>query len=38
VMRINVKNGDYNESSFTEHHRRLQMKKRASRGARLDLL
>ena len=30
VIRIDVKNSDYNESSFIEHHRRLQMKKKGS--------
>jgi len=36
-MRIDVKNNDYKENSFIEHHRRLQMKKKASRSVRLEL-
>ena len=38
VMRIDVKNNDYKENSFVEHHRRLQMKKKASRSVRLDFV
>ncbi|CAL5089817.1 unnamed protein product [Urochloa decumbens] len=38
VMRIELKDSDYNERFFLEHHRRLQMEKRASIGARLDFV
>ncbi|CAL5066041.1 unnamed protein product [Urochloa decumbens] len=38
VMRIELKDSDYDDSFFVEHHRRLQMDKRASIGARLDFV